>query len=49
MDLFHKLNREQGKTVILITHNRKLAQETSRIVTMHDGLLYAGQIDEEAI
>ena len=40
MDIFHRLNREQGKTVILITHNRELAKETSRIVTMRDGMLY---------
>jgi putative ABC transport system ATP-binding protein len=40
MDLFHKLNREQGKTIILITHNRELAEETGRVLTMADGLLY---------
>lgn len=37
MDLFHKLNKEQGKTVILITHNSELAAETDRILTMRDG------------
>ncbi|MEG1537391.1 MAG: ABC transporter ATP-binding protein, partial [Clostridiales bacterium] len=41
MDLFHKLNREQGKTVILITHNQQLAAETNRMLLMHDGMLYA--------
>ena len=40
MDLFHRLNRDQGKTVVLITHNGELAQETSRVVTMRDGMLY---------
>ena len=40
MDIFHRLNRNQGKTVILITHNRELAKETGRIVTMRDGMLY---------
>lgn len=40
MDLFHKLNTEQGKTIILITHNMDLAKETSRILTMRDGMLY---------
>lgn len=39
MDLFHKLNREQGKTVILITHSNELAEETGRIVTISDGLI----------
>ncbi|MBR2482187.1 MAG: ABC transporter ATP-binding protein [Oscillospiraceae bacterium] len=39
MDLFHRLNREQGKTIVLITHNSELAQETSRVLTMRDGML----------
>jgi len=42
MDLFHRLNREQGKTIILITHNPELAAETDRVLTMHDGLLEGG-------
>lgn len=37
MDLFHQLNREQGKTIILITHNPELAEETQRILTISDG------------
>lgn len=39
MDLFHRLNREQGKTIVLITHNGELAQETGRVLTMRDGML----------
>ncbi len=37
MDLFHKLHREQGKTIVLITHNQELALETERILTLRDG------------
>ncbi|MBQ5312123.1 MAG: ABC transporter ATP-binding protein [Oscillospiraceae bacterium] len=37
MDLFHKLHREQGKTIVLITHNNELAAETDRIITIADG------------
>ena len=37
MDIFHRLHREQGKTVVLITHSRELAEETERIVTLKDG------------
>ena len=40
MDLFHTLNKEHGKTIVLITHNRALADETQRVLTMHDGMLY---------
>ena len=39
MDLFHKLHKEQGKTIILITHSQELAAETQRIVTIHDGMI----------
>ena len=38
MDLFHRLNQEQGKTIVLVTHNMELARETGRILTMKDGL-----------
>ena len=37
MDIFHRLHREQGKTIVLITHNNKLAEETERILTLRDG------------
>lgn len=37
MDLFHRLNKEQGKTIILITHSNELAEETDRIITLRDG------------
>lgn len=39
MDLFHQLNKERGKTIILITHNPELAAETGRVLTMVDGML----------
>jgi putative ABC transport system ATP-binding protein len=39
MDLFHRLNREQGKTIVLITHNPELAGETGRIISISDGLI----------
>lgn len=37
MDLFHTLHREQGKTIVLITHNPELAAETERVITLSDG------------
>lgn len=39
MDIFHKLHREQGKTIILITHSPELAEETERVITLKDGLV----------
>ncbi len=37
MDIFHRLNEEQHKTILLITHSNELAMETPRIVTISDG------------
>lgn len=43
MNLFHQLNLEQGKTIILITHNPELAAETGRIITISDGQIIGDQ------
>ncbi|ETP71221.1 ABC-type antimicrobial peptide transport system, ATPase component [Lachnospiraceae bacterium JC7] len=37
MDLFHKLHKENGITIVLITHSNELAEETERVVTLKDG------------
>jgi len=37
MDIFHKLHREEKKTIVLITHNDELADETERVLTIKDG------------
>ena len=37
MDIFHRLNKEQGMTILLITHSPELAEETGRIFTLMDG------------
>ncbi|QAT48813.1 ABC transporter ATP-binding protein [Caproiciproducens sp. NJN-50] len=39
MDLFHKVHDKDGKTIVLITHNPELAEETNRVVTLHDGMI----------
>lgn len=39
MDIFHRLHREQDKTIILITHSQELAQETQRMITISDGMI----------
>ena len=38
MELFKKLNTEQGKTILLITHDENIAQYAKKIVKMHDGI-----------
>lgn len=37
MDLFHRLHKSQGKTIVLITHSPELASECERIITLKDG------------
>ena len=37
MDIFHRLNKEEHKTIVLITHSNELAAETDRILTINDG------------
>jgi putative ABC transport system ATP-binding protein len=41
MDIFQRLNRERGITVLLITHEHDIAEYGTRIVTFRDGLVVA--------
>ena len=37
IELLLSLNRDQGSTLVLVTHDSTLAQLTERIITLHDG------------
>lgn len=37
MEILHKLNQEDGRTIIMVTHNEEQAKQTSRIVGVFDG------------
>lgn len=37
MNIFHKIHEKQGRTIVLITHDKELADETQRIITIKDG------------
>jgi ABC-type lipoprotein export system ATPase subunit len=39
MDQFRKLNRERGVTLMMVTHNLRLAEETDRIIHIAGGRL----------
>ena len=37
MELLHKLNKEDGRTIVMVTHNEKQAKQTSRTIRFFDG------------
>lgn len=37
MELLHKLNKEDGRTIIMVTHNEEQARQTDRIIRFFDG------------
>ena len=37
MDLLHQLNKEDGRTIVMVTHNEAQAKQTSRTVRFFDG------------
>ena len=41
LDLLAELNRSQGTTVLIVTHDRRVAQSTQRILRMSDGRIVA--------
>jgi putative ABC transport system ATP-binding protein len=43
MELFHKLHREQGITLIIVTHSPELAGECERMVMVRDGVIVEQQ------
>jgi putative ABC transport system ATP-binding protein len=43
MNLFHRVHDEDGKTIVLITHNPELAKETNRIITLKDGAVISDE------
>jgi len=43
MGLLQMLNREQGLTVIVVTHERDIANHTQRVVSMLDGVVVSDQ------
>ena len=38
MELLHKLNKEDGRTIVMVTHNEEQAKQTSRTIRFFDGV-----------
>jgi putative ABC transport system ATP-binding protein len=44
MDLFVRLNKESGKTIILVTHEPDIAEYSERIIRFKDGQLVSDEV-----
>lgn len=46
MEIFTKLNRERGTTVIIVTHEPDIAEFTDRIISFKDGIIIEDRLTE---
>lgn len=46
LDLLISLNREEGTTLVLVTHDRELASHANRVITLKDGLVISDEVKE---
>ena len=37
MDILHGLNKDDGRTIVMVTHNESQAVKTDRIIRFFDG------------
>jgi putative ABC transport system ATP-binding protein len=37
MEILHRLNKDEGTTIVMVTHDERLAQQTDRIIRLFDG------------
>ncbi|MBU2545024.1 ABC transporter ATP-binding protein [Patescibacteria group bacterium] len=49
LNTFKKLNREEGHTIILITHEKYVAEHADRIVQIKDGVIYSDKDVDKSI
>ncbi len=45
MRLIRQLNQEQGKTVIFVTHDPRMAEFADRVITMFDGVIHSETVN----
>jgi ABC-type lipoprotein export system ATPase subunit len=49
LEMFRRLNREGGRTVLIVTHDPEVAEFADRAVRMRDGLIEAGAFAAESL
>ena len=49
MDLLTELNRKDGITILMVTHEPDIAEQTSRIITIRDGVIESDVPNEPRI
>jgi putative ABC transport system ATP-binding protein len=49
LELLLQLNRDEGTTLVLVTHDRALAEHADRIITLRDGLLISDEQRTESV
>ncbi|MBN2115156.1 MAG: ABC transporter ATP-binding protein [Anaerolineales bacterium] len=49
MDLFQSLHRENGQTVIVVTHDSYVARHTDRIIKLSDGMVVSDEPNPDPI
>jgi putative ABC transport system ATP-binding protein len=49
LELLVELNREEKTTLVLVTHDRKLAEHADRILTLSDGQVLSDEMAERAV
>jgi putative ABC transport system ATP-binding protein len=49
MELFQSLHKDNGQTVILVTHDAYVARHTDRIIKLSDGKIVSDEVNKNPI
>jgi putative ABC transport system ATP-binding protein len=49
MQIFQRLNREQGITIVFVTHDPWIARHTNRVIMLRDGKIVADRVVKEPL